>query len=214
MKRNWLKGVIASMAFVMAFSSLTLGAVVEKGDYHAEINGVALSVPLYENKDHAHMYPVRETAALLGYQVDWDDETHTVTVVDGERVVSYQTGEDRYVVNDEAVSLGAASEIKNNRSYVPSLFFTSFFPVTMKNLSEEKVQVTTEEYGVLQCVTGTVKDAAMHSLQLLLPDGTERSYDTQWAWTMYMDGLTLGDTLTVYAYEKLPQQAVNITETR
>ena len=135
-----LAGIMAAATGATAFGA----DVVEKGDYTAQVNGVAVKQAIYENKDHAHMFPVREVGELLGYTVVWNRSARTVSVSDGDVSVSFAIGQDAYVSDGETVSLQAVPELKEGVSYVPSLFFSRFFPVEMENLENEVILVKTK----------------------------------------------------------------------
>ena len=141
------KATACILASMMAFTTgaTAFGAdVMEKGDYTAQVNGTWVQQKIYENKDHAHMFPVREVGELLGYEVVWNRSARTVTVLDGDVSVSFAIGQDAYISDGETISLRAVPELKDGVSYVPSLFFSKFFPVEMENLEHEVILVKTK----------------------------------------------------------------------
>ena len=84
------------MACVLA-GVLTLGCGAtafgeEKTSAVMKVKDTVVEQPLYENKDHAQMVPVREVSSLLGYTVTWDAKTRSVVVSDGTTSLSFAPG--------------------------------------------------------------------------------------------------------------------------
>ncbi len=184
----------------------------EKGDYHATVNGMPLTQPIYDNKDHAHMYPVRELGELLGYEVIWDKTARNATVTVGDISAVMTPNADTYTVNGEAVEMGAAAELQDGVLYAPSRIFTLYFPVAMQNVANEGVVITGLDAEGVETVTGTVKDAGNQTLVLTLADGTERSFSKEHADVNLAEGLLLGSEATVYFHTDMPQEAIKIVQ--
>lgn len=210
MKKVSITAVISALSLCMV--SPAFASYIEKGDYTAQINSLPLTGHIYENKDHAHMFPLRETACLLGYEVEWEGSTQTATVKDGENSVSLTIGKDEYNSNGNKSQLMAAPELTDGLTYVPSLFFSKFFPVDMVNAENELIIVTSDEKGDLIKSCGTIKDASMNTLTLSLDDGSEKSFITSGADMSGCNGLTIGKNITVYYYSDFPEKAVKADE--
>lgn len=101
-----------------------------------EVKDTVVEQPLYENKDHAQMVPVREVSSLLGYTVTWDAKTRSVVVSDGTTSLSFAPGTDAYTVGGVTEQIGAAPELKDGVLYAPSRIFSLYFllPCSMTGL--------------------------------------------------------------------------------
>ena len=204
------------MAYMLA-GVLTLGCGTtafgeEKTSAVMKVKDAVVEQPLYENKDHAHMYPVRELGELLGYEVVWDKTARNATVTVGDISAVMTPNADTYTVNGEAVEMGAAAELQDGVLYAPSRIFTLYFPVAMQNVANEGVVITGLDAEGVETVTGTVKDAGNQTLVLTLADGTERSFSKEHADVNLAEGLLLGSEATVYFHTDMPQEAIKIVQ--
>jgi hypothetical protein len=118
-------------------------------------NGEALDLQglsAYVSESGQVMVPLRAVMEGLGYRVDWNAETRTVEMVRGAHWVTLKPGQDWYTFGKMApAQLGTASELKENRTYVPVTFFTDVLPfsaVTQPDgvlvLSDRQTQDVTE----------------------------------------------------------------------
>lgn len=65
------------------------------------------------------MVPLRAIFETMGAQVDWNEETRTVTAVRGDVTVSLAIDSDQLYVNGTAVTIDTPAQIINNRTMVP-----------------------------------------------------------------------------------------------
>lgn len=77
------------------------------------------------------MVCVREAAEALGFKVEWIAESKTITLTKGAVYITFTIGEDGYTFARTApMPLGAAPEIKNDKTYVPVELFTELMQLT------------------------------------------------------------------------------------
>lgn len=158
--------------------------IIEKNDYKAIVNGIELKNQIYENIDHAHMYPVREMSEILGYTVEWnDDEKSCLVASETVPSVKFYIGEDKYIYGADALAeLKAVPEIKDGLSYVPSTFFTEFFSLDMINMADGTVNVTSPvNIKLKEDETNKVKAGELFSVTL------EENASTGYQWNVEHD---------------------------
>lgn len=85
------------------------------------INNEAVSTT-YINDNNQVMIPLRAVAEPLGYEIDWDDSTKTITLSKGNSVSYVKVGYDEYTVNKMVMPLGTAPVIVDGTTYVPVEF--------------------------------------------------------------------------------------------
>lgn len=94
------------------------------GENKVSINDTEVEVtPSYIVADTT-LVPLRVISEGLGAQVDWDEESNTVTIQDGEKVITLQIGSMTAAVNGEPYTLPAASELKDDTAMVPIRFIS------------------------------------------------------------------------------------------
>lgn len=182
-------------AIFMAMSAFATAAeIVEKKDYTAQVEGTWLQKPIYENKDHAHMYPLREVCEILGYEVVWEPATKNIIVTGDNVTAECKSGQPTVLVDkDMLFDLRAEIENKNGVTYVPSLFFTEIFPITMTNQPNEVVLVQKQNNQI----TATITDATMNTISVTTEEGNY-TFDITNADKSKCNGLTIGSNVTVF----------------
>ena len=140
----------------------------EKLNYTAIVNGVKVNNPIYENGEHIYLLPVREVAELLGYTVKYYGKEQVVIVNDDNTSGKIFIGEDQYLIDDDMIyELQAASELKDGKVYVPSLFFSKIFGVTLAEEANNVIRISQTKK-----IAGTITAATRNTLTLLALDGT------------------------------------------
>lgn len=195
MKVVFISVISSIFMAVPCFASPYAAPVIEKNDYTTQVNGTWLQNPIYENKDHAHMYPLREVCELLGYDVVWEPTTKKITVTGDNIIAECKSGESSVLVDGDMVfELRAEIENKNGMTYVPSLFFTNIFPINMTNEPNEVILVEKQTNQV----TATITDATMNTLSVQTAEGTYYTFDTSNADKSKCNGLTIGSEVTIF----------------
>lgn len=204
------------MACVLA-GVLTLGCGAtafgeEKTSAVMKVKDTVVEQPLYENKDHAQMVPVREVSSLLGYTVTWDAKTRSVVVSDGTTSLSFAPGTDAYIVGGVTEQIGAAPELKDGVLYAPSRIFSLYFPVALQYDGAGQIVATDLKADGVEQVTGTVVDATMYNLVLRQEDGMLRIFTKENADVNLSDGLLIDSLVTVYYSSANPKAAIKLVQ--
>lgn len=204
------------MACVLA-GVLTLGCGVtafgeEKTSAVMKVKDTVVEQPLYENKDHAQMVPVREVSSLLGYTVTWDAKTRSVVVSDGTTSLSFAPGTDAYTVGGVTEQIGAAPELKDGVLYAPSRIFSLYFPVALQYDGAGQIVATDLKADGVEQVTGTIVDATMYNLVLRQEDGMLRIFTKENADVNLSDGLLIDSLVTVYYSSANPKAAIKLVQ--
>lgn len=202
------------MACVLA-GVLTLGCGVtafgeEKTSAVMKVKDTVVEQPLYENKDHAQMVPVREVSSLLGYTVTWDAKTRSVVVSDGTTSLSFAPGTDAYTVGGVTEQIGAAPELKDGVLYAPSRIFSLYFPVALQYDGAGQIVATDLKADGVEQVTGTIVDATMYNLVLRLEDGTLRIFTKDQADMTRAGSLEPDSLVEVYYKSADPKTAIKL----
>ena len=204
------------MACVLA-GVLTLGCGataygVEKTSAVMKVKDTDVEQPLYENKDHAQMVPVREVSSLLGYTVTWDAKTRSVVVSDGTTSLSFAPGTDAYTVGGVTEQIGAVPELKDGVLYAPSRIFSLYFPVALQYDGAGQIVATDLKADGVEQVTGTIVDATMYNLVLRQEDGMLRIFTKENADVNLSDGLLIDSLVTVYYSSANPKAAIKLVQ--
>lgn len=204
------------MACVLA-GVLTLGCGAtafgeEKTSAVMKVKDTVVEQPLYENKDHAQMVPVREVSSLLGYTVTWDAKTRSVVVSDGTTSLSFAPGTDAYTGGGVTEQIGAAPELKDGVLYAPSRIFSLYFPVALQYDGAGQIVATDLKADGVEQVTGTIVDATMYNLVLRQEDGMLRIFTKENADVNLSDGLLIDSLVTVYYSSANPKAAIKLVQ--
>lgn len=204
------------MAYMLA-GVLTLGCGTtafgeEKTSAVMKVKDAVVEQPLYENKDHAQMVPVREVSSLLGYTVTWDAKTRSVAVSDGTTSLSFAPGKDAYTIGGVTEQIGAAPELKDGVLYAPSRIFSLYFPVALQYDGAGQIVATDLKADGVEQVTGTIVDATMYNLVLRQEDGMLRIFTKENADVNLSDGLLIDSLVTVYYSSANPKAAIKLVQ--
>lgn len=192
MNKNVCKMVGIVILGSMLFAPLAYGE--EKGDYIGLVNGIKITAPIYENIDHAHMLPIREVGERLGYSVKYNGTDRTVTVSDGTITSKVYIGQDRYLIdNDMIYELQAPAELTNNKVYVPSLFFSKIFGVTMINEANGIINISLDK-----SLSGIIKNIGSETMTITAADGVDYIFDIGGADKKSCYNLAVGEWVTVF----------------
>jgi hypothetical protein len=87
------------------------------------LNGKTLTFDIPPEIDNGRTFvPLRTIFEALGAQINWDDNTKTVTATKDSLVIVLKIGESNAHVNNEIVSLDAPAKIVSGRTLVPLRF--------------------------------------------------------------------------------------------
>lgn len=108
--------------FLLAFAGTGQAA---PGGTHIYLDGVELNQPANAqagNIDGNVMVPLRVVIESLGYDVNWDQKTGSVTILQGEKQLQLTVGNRSANVDGESVALSAPPILQNNSTMVPLRF--------------------------------------------------------------------------------------------
>ena len=80
---------------------------------------IMLDAPAYINSENYTMLPARAIAEALGATVSWNEESRTVSIFSGQRIVSMTIGSKTMYINGTPVQMNTAAEITNGRTFIP-----------------------------------------------------------------------------------------------
>ena len=111
------KSAVSPSADIIKFTDGSNIVKIGNTDLHIDV------APYVSEKSDSFMLPVRFLAQTLGVSQDeivWNDETKSVTIFAGDRVVRFALDSDFYILNGMSFPLNSKKvEIKNNRVFVP-----------------------------------------------------------------------------------------------
>lgn len=184
----------------------------EKLPASMQVNGTEIQQPLYENKDHAQMVPVREVSDLLGYTVTWDAQTRSVVVSDGTTALAFAPDTDAYTCGAQTEQLGAAPELTDGVLYAPGRIFSLYFPVALQYDSAGNLVATDLKGDNVVKVDATVVDGTMYTLIVRLADGTLQIFTKENADVNLCQGLLIDSAVTVYYDSADPKTAIKLVQ--
>ncbi|MCD8036243.1 MAG: copper amine oxidase N-terminal domain-containing protein, partial [Clostridiales bacterium] len=120
----------------------TVTATIGSEQMSAGSDTINLDAPAYINADSYTMLPVRAIAEALGATVSWDEESRSVSIFSGERIISMTIGEKTMYVNGTPVQMNTAPEISNGRTFVPVRDLANALGITNVEWDEETLTVT------------------------------------------------------------------------
>ncbi len=102
-------------------------AVMAADPINVEVNGAAIDFAAYDQtlpyiENDYTLVPLRAVAEALGFEVDWDSRTKTVTASREALDITLVIDSSRAVVNGETVMLAAPARITGGRTFVPLRF--------------------------------------------------------------------------------------------
>lgn len=114
--------LIALLFCFLAFPSLSNAA---SGDTHIFLDGVELQQPEQAKAgvvNGSTVVPLRVIVESLGYEVEWDQNAKTITIVQGANTLNLKVDHSEAIVNGTTVKLTAPPIIQNSVTLVPLRF--------------------------------------------------------------------------------------------
>ncbi|GEM_PF-1646392 len=116
--RNFSKYFITGAAVMLMSVSVYAGEVVNS-DARIYVNGDEIADASALTYDGYTMVPVRFVAEKLGCTVVWNGETNTVTIKDGNTILSFTEGVKTMILDDKIKEIPIAPIIADDMVYVP-----------------------------------------------------------------------------------------------
>jgi len=82
---------------------------------------------IFNDRNDRILIPVRYFAESLGYTVNWNESTRTVSIVSLGTSVSMQVGSDYLINNNNIIKMDEPLQIQNGRTYLPIRFVGEAF---------------------------------------------------------------------------------------
>ncbi len=99
-------------------------------------------VPAYMKNDTV-LIPARAISEAVGAEVEWDNDTETVTITKDDSVITLTVGADTAEINGASVELGTAAEMSQSRVMVPLRFVLEALSCEV-DWDGESVSITTK----------------------------------------------------------------------
>lgn len=80
---------------------------------------IELDSPAYINEGGYAMLPLRAVSEALGATVNWNEESQSISILSGSRIISMKIGEKTMYVNGTPIPMNTAPEISNSRAFIP-----------------------------------------------------------------------------------------------
>lgn len=87
--------------------------------------------PFIDENDRTQV-PVRAVSEMLDCNVDWAQDTQTVTITNGKKVITIVIGEDLLMMNNEKVQMDTKAIIKDARTFIPVRFIAEALGLTVE----------------------------------------------------------------------------------
>ena len=136
------------ICFVMCFALIASTANVFAAKFSFSVSE-DLNIDMsetYTNDEHT-MIPLRKTVENLGYKVIWNGEEMSVLIANDNVNIKIYIGKDSYYIESpkgvgmsNPVMVGAAPELKNDKTYVPAVMLNMLNHYN--NLSETQALAT------------------------------------------------------------------------
>lgn len=128
-KNKVTKILVVLLALVIAMPIFAAGVI------RVVVNGERVVFPdaqPYMDANNRVLIPVRFVSEELGAKVNWNKNTKTVTIVDGNNTVVLVVGEKKIKVNGVTKQLDTKAIIKNTRTFVPLRFVSEALGATVE----------------------------------------------------------------------------------
>ncbi len=118
------------LALFAAISTLASSVAIAATDIKIKINGEELlcNPPAMVEEDRL-LVPMRAIFEKLDAQVNWDDETRTITAAREDFIILMQIGNHRMFINGEEISLDVPPKIVSERTLVPARAVSEAFNI-------------------------------------------------------------------------------------
>ncbi len=141
-----LKGFICTSLLVTVLSSTTVFAAT---DINVTLNGNVVQFtdaePYVDNNGRT-MMPVAKMGELIGVNIGWDNDTQTVSLKNGNNLVTLKLNDDNITINGVKSKMDTKALSRNGRTYVPVSAIAKAFGVkTGWNKDTSTVSLTSNE---------------------------------------------------------------------
>ena len=137
------KKTAAIISALLSAATLT-APVLADSTISVEVNGKTIDFSEYDNvlpyiENDYTLVPIRAIAENLGLNVDWNEETKTVSVSKDETKIEIAIDSDKAVVNGEEKTLDIPARITDGRTFVPLRFVSESINAKVDWNGEDKL---------------------------------------------------------------------------
>jgi peptidoglycan endopeptidase LytE len=122
---RWKAMVVAGAILASSLAAMPQVDAAVEHEVNVEINDQIVHFPdarPFIDSDGRTEVPVRFVSQSLGYDVQWDGDSRTVTMAGNDKIIVLQIGSNRANVNGQAVFLDTRPYIVAGRTFVPLRF--------------------------------------------------------------------------------------------
>ncbi len=192
MKLKKFAAISAAMTIALSAAAVTNGA-----ERSVLVNGEQVKGTIFTDKGVDYL-PLRSVAEALGFEVEWNGESKSISMSNMPQYVTMTIGVDGYTFAKTApMPLGAAPVIKDSTTYVPSAVFSDLLSYSVENTDENVNIVSLHDVTVIEVADGriTVEDAERGEVVLVIGENT--LVTDNMGNKVNPDIIEAGDTLTI-----------------
>ena len=130
MKKTRLTVIMLTIAMLLGMGSTLCGDAIAAGPIKVVINGKNVVFPdiqPFTDENGRTLVPVRFVSESLGCDVEWDQETRTVSISRGRIYAELTIGENEITVMKAKKEMDTAAREKDGRTLVPARFIAEAF---------------------------------------------------------------------------------------
>lgn len=131
-------GSLTANTYIYDSSAKIIDMTINKKDYTIDLEKFKMDTAPFI-QDSRTMVPVRFVAEAIGAQVDWDDAEKTVTITNGDNVLTLKIGESTYTLNSQPMNMDTKSIIKDNRTFIPIRFVAEALGLQVEYNDSERI---------------------------------------------------------------------------
>ncbi len=136
-----------SLLLILALFAVTIPVIADT-NISVSVNGNAVDFSAYDNvmpyiESDRTLVPIRALAENMGFTVNWDDATRTVTVKGGDTEITLVIDSDKATVNGEEKVLDVPARITSDRTFIPLRFVSENMGATVEwNDADRSISIT------------------------------------------------------------------------
>ena len=141
-----------ALLLTMVLAAMTFTAYADD-EIKVIMNGTEINFSAYDNvmpyiENDRTLVPIRAIAESMGFSVDWDDTTKTVTVEENSTEIKFVIESDKASVNGEEKTLDVPARITSDRTFVPLRFVSENMGATVEwNEADMLITITKNNGG-------------------------------------------------------------------
>lgn len=118
-----MKKTLKTASMFLALCSISMTAGAAEPDVYLE-NNKLIGLDAFIDENGRTQVGVRGISEHLGFYVDWDEITQTVSITDGTTYISMKIGDNILIKDGETTVMDTAAQIINDKTYIPLRYFS------------------------------------------------------------------------------------------